>query len=167
MRLFRSMEISASGLSAERLRMDVIANNLANANSTRATRGADGRWQPYRRQSVLFAARDAEPFAALLRQATAAGTAPAASAGTAFTAPEPAGRGVNVVGIVQDPRPFKLRYEPGHPDADARGYVFYPNVDVVTEMVDLITASRAYEANATAINAAKSMAVRALEIGRG
>lgn len=137
MNLFRSFDISASGMSAERLRMDTIANNLANVNTTRTAQGG-----PYRRQMVLFEERLAE----VLGQAK--------------------GAGVRVRAIVEDDDPPRLEYNPSHPDADERGYVHLPNVNVVTEMVDMINASRAYEANVTAINAAKSMALKALEIGR-
>ncbi len=134
MGLISTMKISASGLSAERLRMDVIADNLANANSTRTASG-----EVYRRKVAIL-----QPIA-----------------------PSPAMRGgVRVVGIAQDITPPRLVYQPGHPDADANGYVTYPNVDIVHEMVELITASRAYEANLTAYNAAKGMFLRTLDIGR-
>lgn len=137
MSLFNSFDISASGLTAQRLRMDTVANNLANVNTTRTERGG-----PYRRQMVLFEAR------------------------TDRTQGSHVGAGVRVRSIVEDNDPFKLVYDPAHPDADAQGYVHMPNVNVVTEMVDMISASRAYEANVAALNAAKSMAMKALEIGR-
>lgn len=140
MDLFRSIETSASGLTAERLRLDLIADNIANANTTRTPGGG-----PYRRKMAVFA-----PMA----------DGPLPGRG-------PVGRGVQVVEVREDRMPGALRYDPGHPDADARGYVAMPNVDVVKEMVDMITASRAYEANVTAVNAAKTMFLRALEIGRG
>ncbi len=139
MSLFDTFRISGSGLTAERLRMDTIANNLANANTTRTEAGG-----PYRRQMVLFSAIEKKTVTK-----------------------KPIGGGVKVVGIVHDASPPKLVYDPQHPDADADGYVQLPNINVVTEMVDLITATRAYEANITAINAAKSMALKALDIGRG
>ena len=129
MSMFHAFRVSASGLTAERLRMDTISNNLANANTTRTESG-----DPYRRQIPVFA--------------------PNGNAG------------VQVVGIAEDMSPSRLVYDPQHPDADHEGYVSFPNVHVVKEMVDLITATRAYEANITAINAAKSMAQKALEIGR-
>lgn len=141
--MLRSFAISASGMTAERLRMDAIANNLANANTTRTADGG-----PYRRQIPVFAARE------LTRSQ-------ARRSGSAFV-----GMGVRVVGIHHDDSPPRLVYDPEHPDADENGYVHMPNVDVVREMVDLISASRAYEANITAFNTAKSMAMRALEIGR-
>lgn len=141
--MLRSFAISASGMTAERLRMDTIANNLANANSTRTADGG-----PYRRQVPVFAARESSRVDARRRPA------------------EFSGMGVRVIGISQDTQPARLVYDPQHPDADENGYVHMPNVDVVREMVDLISASRAYEANITSFNTAKSMAMRALEIGR-
>lgn len=145
MGMFSSFRISASGLAAERLRMDVIANNIANVNTTRTEEGG-----PYRRRQVVF-------------QALSAGE-PAGRAGMKGTlAP---GRGVAVAAIVEDPSPPRLAHDPGHPDADATGYVAMPNVDAVREMVDMISATRAYEANAAALGAAKTMAMRALDIGR-
>jgi len=140
------MDISASGLTAERLRLDVIANNLANANSTRTSSGG-----PYVRQVAVVASRPAE---------TGTGTA-ASNDPRGLT-----GSGVRVLGIANDPSPPVLKYDPSHPDADEAGYVSMPNVNVVTEMVDLISATRAYEANVTALNAAKQMILKALEIGR-
>jgi flagellar basal-body rod protein FlgC len=147
MSLFGGLEISASGLTAERLRMDVTAENLANAQTTR---GADG--QPYRRKEVVLQEAPGS-FGASLSKAMGGGTASQ-------------GGGVQVAGVVQDTSPLKRVYDPGHPDADAQGYVSMPNVDTVTEMVDLIGASRAYEANVTAMNAAKQMFSRTLELLR-
>ncbi|HET8758608.1 MAG TPA: flagellar basal body rod protein FlgC [Solirubrobacteraceae bacterium] len=147
MSLFGGLEISASGLTAERLRMDVTAENLANAQTTR---GADG--QPYRRKEVVLQEAPGS-FGATLTKAMGAG------GGTQ-------GGGVQVAGIVQDATPLKRVYDPGHPDADAQGYVSMPNVDTVTEMVDLISAQRAYEANVTAMQAAKQMFSRTLELLR-
>jgi flagellar basal-body rod protein FlgC len=144
-RFLSALDTSASGLTAQRLRMDVIANNLANVNSTRTAEGG-----PYRRQTVLFQARSAG----------------AASFRDILAGKLEGGGGVRVVGIAQDPSPFKQVYDPSHPDANAEGYVSMPNVDLVSEMVDMIAASRAYEANVTALNASKSMALKALEIGR-
>jgi flagellar basal-body rod protein FlgC len=133
--IFGGLGISASGMTAERLRMDVIAENLANADTTR---GADGK--PYRRKEVLLQA-----------------------AGGSF---QDALDGVQVTGISQDPSPLRRVYDPGHPDADAQGYVEMPNVEPVTEMVDLITASRGYEANVQALQASKQMLVKTLDILR-
>ncbi|HHW15643.1 MAG TPA: flagellar basal body rod protein FlgC [Firmicutes bacterium] len=143
MGLFGPLEVSASALTAERLRLDVIANNLANANTTRTPEGG-----PYRRQVVVFAPRTDEGSGW-----------PLADRG--------AGGGVRVVGIMPDSAPLRRVYNPGHPDADAEGYVTMPNVDPVVEMVDLIAATRAYEANVTVITETKNMALRALELLRG
>lgn len=139
MGIFRTLQITASALTAERLRMDTIANNLANANTTRTESGG-----PYRRQIPVFRERKAtRPGAFGFR-----------------------GGGVEVAAIVSDSSPNRRVYDPAHPDADAEGYVEYPNVNVVTEMVDMITATRAYEANIAALNSARNMALQALEIGR-
>lgn len=146
MGMFDSMHVSASGLAAERLRMDVIAQNLANANSTR---GPDG--QPYRRHEVVFRSSD-------VGGASGSGPSERAASGPLH--------GVEPVAIVEDPSPLRSVYDPSHPDADEDGYVFYPNVNPVTEMVDMTTATRAYEANVTAMNAAKNMALKALDILR-
>ena len=148
MGLFDAINISGSGLSAERLRMDVTAENLANAQSTR---GADG--QPYRRKEVVL--QQADGFGEALKAASAGGPTAAA-----------ASRGVQVAQIVEDQSPNRQVYDPGHPDANAEGYVEMPNVDPVTEMVDLIAASRAYEANVTAMQTAKSMFSKTLDLLR-
>jgi flagellar basal-body rod protein FlgC len=146
MGMFDAMEISASGLTAERMRMDVTAQNLANAQTTR---GADG--QPYRRKEVVLAERhDQGSFGAALTGAMSGG--------------KPAG--VEVAAIAEDQTPLKQVYDPSHPDADANGYVQMPNVDTVAEMVDLISAQRAYEANVTAMQAAKQMFSKTLELLR-
>jgi flagellar basal-body rod protein FlgC len=147
MSLFGGLDISASALTAERLRMDVVAENLANAQTTR---GADG--NPYRRKEVVLQERGGSSFGASLSAAMSSGSK--------------AGGGVEVAGVVEDQTPLKRIYDPGHPDADADGYVSMPNVDTVTEMVDLIGAQRAYEANVTAMQAAKSMFSKTLELLR-
>ncbi|MFO0626838.1 MAG: flagellar basal body rod protein FlgC [Polyangiales bacterium] len=139
--VFSAMEIAASGLTAERGRMNVIASNLANS---RTTRGADG--QPYQRLDPVFRAEpmttgSADPVLQSITTVRLAGTRP-------------------------DPTPGQLVYDPGHPDANPAGYVQYPNVNVVTEMVNLMTASRAYEAGVTTIESIKSMARSALRIGQ-
>jgi flagellar basal-body rod protein FlgC len=149
MGIFDAIGISGSGLSAERLRMDVTAENLANAQTTRGAGGG-----PYRRKSVVLE-QAGGGFGAALR---------GAAAGSSGGSQQPGG--VQVGGIVEDPSPSRQVYDPGHPDADANGYVQMPNVDPVTEMVDLITASRAYEANVTAMQTAKAMFARTLEILR-
>jgi flagellar basal-body rod protein FlgC len=148
MGLFDAISISGSGLSAERLRMDVTAENLANAQSTR---GADG--QPYRRKEVILQQADGNFENALRRASDGSGASPVA-------------RGVQVAQIAEDQSPNRQVYDPGHPDANANGYVEMPNVDSVTEMVDLISASRAYEANVTAMQTAKSMFTRTLDLLR-
>ena len=143
MDFFSSMDISASALSAERTRMNLISSNLANVNSTRTAEGG-----PYKRKDAVFTAT-ATPgsFGAALGQATDA-------------------RRVEVTEIHEDQNPPRLQYEPNHPDANAQGYVAYPNVNVVEEMADMISASRSYEANVTAAQAAKSMAIKTLDLGR-
>jgi flagellar basal-body rod protein FlgC len=146
MSMFGGMEISASGLTAQRLRMDVTAENLANAQTTK---GADG--QPYRRKEVVLRETASGGFGAQLTKAL--GTGSKARAG-----------GVEVAQIATDTQPGKMVYDPSHPDANAQGYVQMPNVDTVTEMVDLIDSSRAYEANVTAMQASKQMFTKTLEI---
>ncbi len=141
MNIFNTLKISASGLSAERLRMDLIADNIANAETTRTEKG-----EPYRRKMAIFTPR--KNFEHILQRELEA-------------------EGVRVQGIIEDQSPFRLVYNPSHPDARPDGYIEMPNIDIVTEMVDMISATRAYEANVTALNAAKSMALKALEIGRG
>ncbi|HET9028944.1 MAG TPA: flagellar basal body rod protein FlgC [Candidatus Aquilonibacter sp.] len=136
---YDSVEISASGLSAERLAMDVIANNIANANTTRTPQGG-----AFKRQLVVFAQKT--------------GAADTGSDPFDPTKPEQANvEGVQALGITDDPSPDRLVFEPNNPEADPRGYVHYPNVQVVKEMVDLMAASRAYQANVAAIQAARSM----------
>jgi len=147
--LFGSLGISASGMSADRLRMDVVAENLANADTTR---GANG--QPYQRKEVVLQEVGGSSFASQLA---------GAQAGGADASP---GNGVEVAGIVNDPSPGRQVYDPGHPDANAQGYVTLPNVNPVTEMVDLITATRGYEANVQAMSAAKQMFSRTLDLLR-
>lgn len=158
--------------------MDLIAHNIANAQSTRTDGGG-----PYRRRVAVLAALDAGPGGQRRSPGQAGVAAPFAGVlGGALAGPgiELSGRrapgqaaaagavpgGVQVVRIAEDPRPFRRHYDPTHPDADGDGYVLLPNVDVMTEMVDLISASRAYEANVAALQAAKAMAQRALDIGR-
>lgn len=149
MDLLSSMEISASGLSAQRTRLNIISQNLANAETTRTAGGG-----PYRRQVTVFAAH---PFVSHLDQS--------ADAPSQDRHQDPR-RGVAVEGIYYDNSDFRMVYDPGNPDANEAGYVEYPNVDVVTEMTNLIMATRSYEANVTAVNSSKTMAMKALEIGR-
>jgi len=140
-----ALDISATGLSAQRLRMDVIADNIANVNTTRTPGGG-----PYRRKVVVFRENQTTDFASILDSQRAR-----------FN-----GTGVTVDSIQQDQSPFKRIYQPGHPDANAQGYVLMPNVNIVTEMVDMISATRSYEANVTAVNATKDMAMKTLNIGK-
>lgn len=145
MGLFTSFDISGSGMSAQRLRTDIISQNIANVNSTSTADGG-----PYRRKTVVFAEKSAVDFGEVLMS----------TAGTV-------GSGVKVTQIVEDNEtPMSMVYDPAHPDADENGYVTYPNVNVVTEMTNLIDASRSYEANVTAFNALKTMASKGLEIGQ-
>ncbi len=145
MDFFSSMDISASALAAERTRMNLISGNLANANSTRTADGG-----PYKRKDAVFGVQQTSlSFGATLSRIGAA-----------------APSGVEVTQIVEDTSPPRLQYDPNHPDADAKGYVAMPNVNVMEEMADMIVATRAYEANITAAQAAKSMALKTLELGR-
>lgn len=145
MGLFTSFDISASGMTAQRLRSDTISSNIANVNTTNT---GDGK--PYVRKTVLFMEKGANTFS-----------------DTLLTAQGYVGSGVKVTKIVEDTEtPVIMKYDPSHPDADENGYVSYPNVNVVTEMTNLIDASRAYEANVTAFGASKAMAMKGLEIGK-
>lgn len=151
MGLFDAIDASGSGLSAERLRMDVTSENLANAETTK---GADG--QPYRRKEVVLqeaGSADRTSFASVLSSAQGA------AAGRSVN-------GVKVAAIVEDSSALKRIYDPGHPDADKDGYVTMPNVNTVTEMTDLISSSRAYEANVTAMQTAKQMFNKTLDLLR-
>ena len=152
MSYFSSLRTSSSGLTAQRLRMDLISNNIANAETTRTPEGG-----PYRRQQVLFTPKVAAklPIGSFMR----GGVAAIASTSGLI-------EGVQPLKIIQDESPLRQVYDPGHPDANPNGFVEYPNVNVVTEMTDMLSATRSYEANVTVLNAAKQMAQRALEIGR-
>lgn len=153
MRFLDTIDISASGLTAQRLRMDTIASNMANVETTRVQNGRG----PYRRQVVVFEARTprvagGRSFENILEQKI-----------------ENSGSGVRVKeirSVNEDEQPFRRVYDPSHPDADEQGYVNYPNVNIVEEMINMISATRAYEANAKVIEASKGMAMRALDIGR-
>ncbi len=133
--MMRALDISASALEAQRVRMEVVSQNLANAHTTRATRAPDGSFLPYRRRETVFRAMLGEELG-----------------------------GVRVDRIQEDKSDFRLEYNPHHPDADAQGNVKLPNVDILMEMVDLMEASRAYEANITAMDATKAMAASSLRI---
>lgn len=147
MGLFNSFDINASGLTAQRYRMDVISENIANVNTTRTKDGT-----PYRRKVVVFEERSGGmSFADTLHKAK-----------NSYK-----GQGVKVTGTFNDMETDLIKaYEPDHPDADDDGYVYYPNVNIITEMTDLIDASRSYEANATAFAASKDIAVKGLEMGK-
>jgi flagellar basal-body rod protein FlgC len=146
MDFFRAMEITASGLNAERSRMNALASNLANARTTRTEAGG-----PYKRLDPVF---QAVPIANRFQELANDPTARAASV-------------VEVRGVQEDQSPPQMVYDPAHPDADANGYVALPNVNVVQEMVNMITASRAYEAGVTVMQTVKGMARSALSIGGG
>ena len=146
MGLFQSFNISASGMTAERFRTDIIAENIANVNSTSTPDGG-----PYRRKIVTFSEREVTPFSQF------------------YSASKNAlvGNGVKVTKVTEDyETDFIKEYDPSNPDADENGYVSYPNVNTVTEMTDLIDATRAYEANTTAFQASKAMAEKGLSIGK-
>jgi len=138
-------DISASALTAQRLRMDVISSNIANAETTRASY-ADGKYVPYRRKEVVFT--------------------PVQSSFSDILNGKLDSTGVQVAQIKEDQAPFKQVYNPTSPDADENGMVQMPNVDILKEMVDMISATRSYEANVTAMNASKAMFVKSLEIGK-
>lgn len=152
MSLMGSLNVSASGMSAQRTRMDIISQNIANVNTTRDENG-----DVYRRQTVVFAEKNDSNFESIL---TAMQTGISRK-------PDPLGDGVKITGIAEDHvTPMKMVYDPAHPDADADGYVTMPNVNTVTEMTNLIDATRSFEANVTAFNATKNMALKGLEIGK-
>lgn len=154
MAFFSSMNIVASGLTAQQLRLDVVAENITNATTTR-TEGGDG---AYRRKMVVF---QAEAGRNDFRQAMAR-----AANGLAPNGDDPNAGGVKVTQIVDDPSPMKMVYDPTHPDADEEGYVEMPNVDTVKEMTDAMAATQAFSANVTAFNTLKSVVAKGLEIGR-
>ncbi len=141
--VFSAMEVAASGLSAQRIRMNTIAGNLANARTTQTAEGG-----PYRRIDPLFEAVGLDRSRGAFAQSRGVSK-------------------VQVTRLVADERPGQMMFEPGHPDANADGYVEYPNVNAVEEMVNMITASRAYEAGVTSIDTIKQMARSAVEIGKG
>ena len=153
MNFLSSMDISSSGLTAQRLRMDTIASNIANVETTRSPNGTGA----YRRQVVVLEAKteqERRTFKSYLKNATYTNSI---------------GQGVRVKqirGLSDAEAPFRMVFDPNHPDANAQGYVEYPNVNIVEEMVNMISTSRAYDANSKAIEASKAMAMRALEIGR-
>ncbi len=148
MSIFSAFGVNASGMTAQRYRMDIISQNVANANTTRTEDGT-----PYRRKVVRFTEKTTNPteFGTIFRKSRGMDV----------------GDGVKVSGVYEDHKEdMKLVYDPSHPDADEYGYVTYPNVNIVTEMTNMIDSTRAYEANATAFTASKAMAVKGLDIGR-
>lgn len=149
MSIFNSLNNSASGLTAGRLRMDVISSNMANIDTTRG-KLVNGQWEPYKRKMVVQQ-QQGDSFSSYLSKAANGHIV---------------SNGVKVTKIVEDETPFQLVYNPEHPDANADGYVEMPNVDPLKEMVDLMGATRTYEANVTVFNASKGMLMKALEIGK-
>lgn len=143
MSVFGAMDISATGMTAQQTRTDIISQNIANVNTTRDANG-----NPYRRKTVVFEEKSFPTFDESLSFATGH-----------------TGKGVKITHIVEDNSEGKMVYDPSHPDANEDGYVTYPNVNTVTEMTNLIDATRAYEANVTVLNSTKGMALKALEIG--
>ncbi|MDF2724127.1 MAG: flagellar basal body rod protein FlgC [Paenibacillus sp.] len=148
MRLTNGFDISSSALTAQRFRMDVISSNIANADTTRG-KLVDGRWVPYQRKLVTMEAKQPS-FSQTLQNSMREAT----------------GDGVRISRVFEDDAPFKQVYNPTDPDANENGYVEMPNVDILKEMVDLMSATRSYEANVTVLNASKSMIMKALEIGK-
>lgn len=152
--LFTAMDTSVSGLKAQRYRMNIIAENLANVHTTHTDNG-----DPYRRKEVLFATKEPIPvFETFVNKALEKYSYLSNTLGSQA-------KGVYVTGVIEDQKPFREVYDPGHPDADQRGIVRLPNVNPVVEMVNMMSAARSYEFNITAINSAKRMAEKALEIG--
>ncbi|SEP56941.1 flagellar basal body rod protein FlgC [Piscibacillus halophilus] len=151
MSIFDGMNINSSALTANRFKMDVISSNLANADTTRARVNDNGEWEPYRKKTVVQEPRG-QQFNNFLNKA--------------MNKANSQGEGVRVSWVVEDPSPFKEVYNPEHPDANEDGYVSMPNVDPLKEMIDLMSTTRTYEANVTALNASKGMLMKALEIGR-
>ncbi|MCA1030066.1 flagellar basal body rod protein FlgC [Bacillus timonensis] len=149
MTIFHGLNTSASALTAQRLRMDIVSSNMANVDTTRG-KFVDGKWEPYRRKMVSVQANEGQ-FSSMLSKAMNSNNV---------------GNGVKISKIVEDQTPFKMVYNPEHPDANEEGYVEMPNVDPLKEMVDLISATRSYEANVTVFNASKGMLMKALEIGK-
>jgi flagellar basal-body rod protein FlgC len=152
MGIFQSINTTGSSLTSQRLRMDVISSNMANADTTRAEYDAETKeWKPYSRKAVVLQSKEGG-FSSFLNAATGKNSG--------------IGNGVKVTEIVKDETPFELDYNPEHPDANDDGYVEMPNVDPLREMVDLMSVTRSYEANVTVLNASKGMMMKALEIGK-
>ncbi|MCJ8006259.1 flagellar basal body rod protein FlgC [Lederbergia wuyishanensis] len=149
--MFQSMGITSSALTSQRLRMDVISSNMANVDTTRG-KLVDGQWQPYTRKMVVMQPKESS-FSSIFNSSLQ-------NTGNNKM------NGVKVSNIVEDESPYRLVYDPEHPDANEEGYVQMPNVDPLKEMVDLMSATRSYEANVTVFNASKSMYIKALELGK-
>jgi flagellar basal-body rod protein FlgC len=144
MNFIDALRISASGLTSQRLRMNVVSSNLANSNTTRTPEGG-----PYRRKDVVFSSQPVQnSFQDMMRSQISSKLSE-----------------VKVVEIVTDPKPPVLKYDPRHPDADEKGFVRLPNINTIEEMVNMMSAARSYEANVTAVKATKNMAKKALKIG--
>jgi flagellar basal-body rod protein FlgC len=164
MNLFGMMESSGSAMEAERMRAEVVAANMANAETTRTAQGG-----PYRRQEVVFAANQGDPnFLDSMSAASTGGALPGTAALQTPVLPgsTPVAPGVHISAVVEDPSPPLKRYDPGHPDAGPDGYVSYPDINPLTEMVDLMGATRAYGLNGAAVQAEKGMIASALEIAK-
>lgn len=155
--IFSAFRIATSALTAQRLRMDIIANNVANAETTRTEEGG-----PYQRQQVVFVANQNNSFTSFLSSARSDTSINEAQAADNVNL-----AGVRVEEILTDDSPGNRVYDPNHPDADEKGFVTYPNVNLATEMTDMLSATRSYEANVTVFNSLKAMALKALDIGRG
>lgn len=155
--IFSAFRIATSALTAQRLRMDIIANNVANAETTRTEEGG-----PYQRQQVVFVANQNNSFTSFLSSARSDTSSNEVQAADNVNL-----AGVRVEEILTDDSPGNRVYDPNHPDADEKGFVTYPNVNLATEMTDMLSATRSYEANVTVFNALKAMALKALDIGRG
>jgi len=145
MNFIDALHTTASGLTTQRLRMNVVSSNLANSNTTRTAEGG-----PYKKKNIIFASQPLRTDFQNMVQSQLKGKLTE----------------VKVVGIVDDPRPPILKYDPQHPDADKNGNVSMPNINLIEEMVNMMSATRSYEANVTAVNATKKMAMKALEIGK-
>ncbi len=145
MNFIDALQVSASGLTSQRLRMNVVSSNLANSHTTRTQEGG-----PYKRKEVVF---ESKPLRNSFQEMVNSQLKGKLS-------------GVKVSGIIEDPRPPIVKYDPQHPDADNKGYVSMPNINVIEEMVNMMSASRSYEANVTAVNVTKRMAMKALDIGK-
>lgn len=165
MSIFSTFDVNASGLSAQRYRMDIISQNVANANTTRTKDGT-----PYRRKIVTFEEKEQQtPFSRVLNveKDRYSGTSLRVGSALGSVRDKYSGSGVRVDMVTEDTwTDMKMVYDPSHPDADENGYVTYPNVNIVTEMTNMIDASRAYEANATAFTASKAMAQKGLEMAQ-